>query len=102
MLQIDESRVRQAAKDCPDAKKVLETLFPEVFENKVDKFENLKRICDNGKKGWIGANVGGICYPFEGQANITIMRHGDEDCIFLSPDYNWKIHSDYYLIPTKP
>lgn len=33
-LKIEKEKVLEAAKQCPEAKKVLETLFPDVFESK--------------------------------------------------------------------
>lgn len=33
-LKISKEQVLKASKECPDAKKILETLFPEVFKTK--------------------------------------------------------------------
>jgi hypothetical protein len=42
-LKVEKDKVLEAAKQCPDAKKVLETLFPDVFSPLKEKFKKISK-----------------------------------------------------------
>lgn len=44
MYHVHQSRIQQAMKECPTAKKVLEILFPEAIENKRKSFLTLHDV----------------------------------------------------------
>lgn len=98
-LTITTQRVLDAAKQCPDAERVLKTLFPEVF--KKDLRVDCSRLSLTGppdgiqslrlSTGWLLLETLGSAAP-----SRDLSGHG----LFLSSAFNWTLKGQV-LIPTK-
>ena len=90
-LEITEDRIRAAATSCPYAKRVLEQLFPEVFEIFKGEPFNYERI---------------FPAPFP---HISVRKYGNykDRALWLDTNYNWSLvpcleePSAILLVPTK-
>jgi len=92
-LKITKEKVLEASKGCPEAKKTLETLFPEAFED--ERYYDLTNAPFK--------LIGGIGLP-----NIEVRMDGNykNKAFFLSShSTNWEIIRDsencIVLLPTK-
>ena len=92
-LKVTQERVKAAAAKCGDAKRVLQELFPEVFED--------------DQRVWIGLNSGVI-------EDVDLVRlierraagEYQNRALWLTPTHNWELRKDpgiagMLLIPTK-
>lgn len=103
-LTIDKSKVLEAAKDCPEAKKVLQTLFPEVFEE--DKYFNLYHLI--GRYSLVFSYTQAVAAGFRNNSFFQLRDAGEfrNKAFYLDDiNYNWELKKDSYgklvLIPTK-
>jgi hypothetical protein len=88
-LEITKEKVLEAASKCSEAKEILKTLFPEVFESLT-----FKKNCDFSSV---------LAEDETGQDVITIGNGAFGESgkyFFLSRKYTWRIDKDN-LIPTK-
>jgi hypothetical protein len=93
-LRITKDRVIEAANECPDATKVLKTLFPEAFSKKL-------------QVGYYKQSSDLHALTIDNQIAIqlrTIGRLADKS-LFLSNLFTWRLEQDEFgitcLIPTK-
>lgn len=87
-LEITDDKVRAAAESCPDAKRVLEKLFPEVFV-----VDNIYRIAKPGI-GELANRFGPLTL---GSRSISLKRRANgnlEGTIYLQAGINWSIEKD--------
>lgn len=99
-VETTKERILEAAKGCSDAKHVLKTLFPEVFED--DEYFDLSYLPilpfteeEAIRAGFLGDNF------------FMVRKSGEYENkgFILGNRYNWKIVVDKYgylvLLPTK-
>lgn len=94
-LKVTDEAVRKAADQCPDAERVLKTLFPDVFE--VDRSVLLTR----SSAGIIRDTISG-----ESVADVRSAFEYKDKAIFLNKNYfNYEMKEDsngtLCLIPTR-
>jgi hypothetical protein len=113
LLPIEPERILQASKQCPQAREVLETLFPDVFKN--DKYFDLSPIVGGTgtaqyRDSLISSNKAraiGLCHLEDGQPAIQVRRISNLKLkgFWLSRRFNWEIVADdageLVLVPTK-
>lgn len=83
-LKITDERVKEAAKNCPDADKVLRTLFPEAFVDKTFNTHKLIAKENNPKSTW---GVAWSVYdnrPGRSSSVVLEPRNQTADRIFLN------------------
>ncbi len=78
-LKITSERVQEAAKSCPDAKRVLEKLFPEEFEPKEPELESFAGLV-------IPLNIWGL--------GLRRYENYKGRALCLGPGFAWKIEID--------
>jgi hypothetical protein len=87
-LKVDRDRVIEASKKCPDAKRILETLFPEIVDTK-----------------YVDVSKEQIGYGSMIEIVNAAAPEFRDRAFFLSPLFNWElrniIYNDYILIPTR-
>ena len=72
-LTVTDDRVREAARNCGDARNVLKTLFPEAFEPEYVEFT------ESNMTEFIGPRVSGV---FQGR------------CLYLMEGFDWEVTTD--------
>lgn len=95
-LKITKDRVLEAAEKCSDAKRILKTLFPEVF------------VEDSSMKAgrFHGLAIFGSCLASDNKAMIEIRGTGEHvnKAYWLNSGFDWRIEQQgggITLIPTK-
>jgi len=83
-LTVTESRVQEAARSCPDARVILQTLFPESFKPKNDRVEF---VADDR---FIRSVDGTIMAQIRPCGNELYYHRS----IWLSSSYNWSFEID--------
>lgn len=91
-LKISKEKILEAASVCPNAKLVLQKLFPNVFKKSITKDELLSMVTDVLSTSSIIQIRDNAC------SNLN------EKAFFLSSRYNWCIKKDNqdmnWLVPT--
>jgi hypothetical protein len=93
-LKIDSDRVKKAAAECPDAARVLKTLFPDVF------------VVDDGI---VEPLVPSLMIDYKNQSSAIQVRNSTNKkyhnrTLYLTKNLNWKIEDDadgYVLVARK-
>jgi hypothetical protein len=94
-LEITKEKVLEAASKCSEAKEILKTLFPEVFEEERPMFKKDVGIGDylaNDKNGNGVIKIG---------SGMNTFGYIEGEYFFLDMSYKWEIERGQFLIPTK-
>lgn len=101
-LKVESEKVLEAAKQCPDVKRALKTMFPKAFES--DKSLNLGLM--RGEHEYLFSKA--ACQEANVERNIIVIRSNGEyedRAFYLESDYDWEIKEDNLgqtcLIPTR-
>jgi len=106
MLKITKEKVLEAAEKCSEAKKVLETLSPEIFDNKHFDLSKLKTL-EYVDKGRIFSYDSCQDAGFNDYNFLQIRLGGEYNRrgFYLGVECNWEIVTDnegvLILLPTK-
>ena len=103
-LKISKERVIEATKKCPDAKRILETLFPEIIDTGFD-FSHLASV--GGQYLWTheACQKAGLEFSAMQVCTIASPKYNDK-AFYLSSDYDWRLEKaegapGMILIPTR-
>jgi hypothetical protein len=95
-LEITKEKVLEAASKCSEAKEILKTLFPEVFDGGRDVFKK-----DYNEKSDLV-----LAWNSDGNSVVLLGSGVGDDMpahtyFYLDSGYTWQIKDGKYLIPTK-
>lgn len=107
MIEINEKRILEASEACPEAKRVLETLFPEVFKKPSEEFKvgDIVRYKDKGLG--IIKEISGRSYEFQiGVEFIKEIPEGhelnDSGVAKSNPGHGFWCYNDEVILVYRP
>lgn len=93
-LKVDSERVKAAAKGCPDVKRALEVLFPEVFAEDASPYVTMeiegKPTATSLHDGRLLVGGRALAIQIRSGSDKAVNQHG----LYLSDSFRWEIVMD--------